>query len=106
MPDDYEILTDHQGRAIRLTSERWSHILDHPEMIGQHERLIDTIANPEIVIATIKDETIHTYHRLYGQTPVTRKHLVVAVKILGDDAFVVTAFFSNRVKRGIQIWPL
>lgn len=25
-------LTDYQGRTIRLTTERWRHILDHPEL--------------------------------------------------------------------------
>jgi hypothetical protein len=30
---------------------------------------------------------------------------MVAVKILEEDAFVVTAFFTDEVKGGKQIWP-
>lgn len=101
---DHEILTDCQGRAVRLTEERWAHILDHPEMIGQRERLIETLAQPDLVIATVKDETVHVYHRLYETTPVTRKFLVVAVKMEVDDAFVLTAYFTSRLKKGKIVW--
>jgi hypothetical protein len=37
--------------------------------------------------------------------PVGSKHLMVAVKILEEDAFVITAFFTGEVKGGEQIWP-
>jgi hypothetical protein len=42
--------------------------------------------------------------RWFERTPVTRKHLMVAVKNLGDDAFVITAFFTNEVRGGVEIW--
>ncbi len=100
----YEILSDYQDRAVRLTDERWAHILDHPEMIGQHERLIETLAQPDIVVATIADETVLAYHRMYEKTPVTRKYLVVVVKMGSDDAFILTAYFTSRLKRGQIVW--
>lgn len=102
---DSELLTDHQGRPIRLTAERWAHILDHPEMVEQRSRLAETLAAPDVVITTVKDETVHAYHRLYERTPVTRKYLVVAVKMEAEDAFVLTAFFTSRLKKGTIIWP-
>ena len=101
---DFEIFTDFQGRPIRLTDERWTHILEHPEMVGQRPRLIETLLTPELVIATAKDETVYTYHRFYETTPVTSKYMIVAVKIVADDAFVVTAFYSSRMKKGKIIW--
>jgi len=73
-------------------------------MIGQRERLIETLAQPDLVIATVKDETVHVYHRLYETTPVTRKFLVVAVKMEEDDAFVLTAYFTSRLKKGKIVW--
>lgn len=105
MPDNFEVLQDHQGVSVRLTSERWTHILDHPEMVGQQDRLAETLASPDIVMATVKDETVHTYHRQYETTPVTRKYMVVVVKMAPGDAFVVTAFYSSRVKKGEVVWP-
>src|SRR5260221_8094755 len=98
MEGDSISLKDHQGRNIRLTSERREHILKHPEMAEQWTRILETLAVPEIVIATRADSNVHAYHKLYPQTPVTRKYLIVIVKLLEDDAFVLTAFFSSSLK--------
>jgi hypothetical protein len=73
-------------------------------MQEQRERLAVTLSSPEIVIVTAKDESVHTYHRFYAETPVTSKYMIVAVKIIDEDAFVVTAFYSSRPKKGKIIW--
>ena len=104
MSDETIILTDHEGRMIRLTEERHEHILRHPEMAEQIDRIHETIAEPQMIVATTADETVHVYHRYYATTPVTSKFLQVAVKILEDDAIVLTAFFSSRQKKGILVW--
>jgi len=98
------IVTDYAGREIRLTAERREHILEHQEMDGQLERILETIQAPESVIASTADDTVQVYQRYYESTPVTSKFLLVAVKTLEGDAFVLTAFFSRREKRGIPIW--
>ena len=98
-------LTDHQGRTIRLTEERQAHILEHPEMRGQEERISEALANPEFVVATPTDSAVHVYGRFYETTPVTSKYLQVVVKLFPDDAFVLTAFYSSRPKRGRTVWP-
>ncbi|MBN2304206.1 MAG: hypothetical protein JXQ72_07010 [Anaerolineae bacterium] len=101
---DAEVLIDYQEREIRLTSERWQHILDHPEMVGQRERLDEVLVEPDIIIATEKDPSVHVYHRWYDSTPVTKKYAVIAVKMLEDDAFVLTAYFTSRVRKGTTVW--
>jgi molybdopterin synthase catalytic subunit len=73
-------------------------------MAGQRERLAETLAAPDMVIATVLDGTVFAYHRLYESTPVTRKYLVVIVKASPEDAFVLTAYFTSRIKRGQMIW--
>ncbi len=105
MSDDSTLtLTDHTGCKIRLTRERRAHILEHPEMSDQFERIVETISMPETVIATNADATVHIYHRFYEMTPVTSKFLQVVVKLLEEDAFVLTAFFSRQMKKGTTIW--
>jgi len=99
-----QTLTDYAERSIRLTDERLDHIREHPEMRDQESRLAETLVAPDTIIASHHDETVHLYHRLYPSTPVTRKHLVVMVKVLAQDAFVITAFFTDREKKGIRIW--
>ena len=104
------LLTDYFGRTIRLTAERQAHILEHPELAEQHDRIAETLADPDSIIETKADSTVHIYHKLYPKTPVTRKYLLVAVKMIDDvagnsvDAFVLTAFFSSRQKKGDIRW--
>jgi hypothetical protein len=43
--------------------------------------------------------------RLYTGTAVGDKHLCVIVKHVGGDACIVTAYLTDRVKRGVMIWP-
>ena len=45
-----KILRDFQGRAIRLTQERLTHILEHPEMAGMEQAIEETLVRPERVI--------------------------------------------------------
>jgi hypothetical protein len=103
--EDTTTFADYEARVIRLTEERRTHILDHPEMADQLDRVAETLAGPDVVVSTSADETVHVYHKRYAQTPVTEKFLLVAVKVLGDDAFMLTAFFSNRQKKGVTLWP-
>jgi hypothetical protein len=103
--EDTLILVDHQGRDIRLTGERRVHIMERPELADQLERIVETLAAPDSVVATPADETVHVYHKHFEGTPVTNKFLLVAVKMLDDDAFILTAFFSSRQKRGVMLWP-
>ena len=100
----FEILPDHEEREIRLTVERWAHIISHVEMIEQRDRVVQTIAEPDTIIATVNDPTVHVYQGFYEKTPVTSKYLLVAVKMLEEDAFIITAFFSAKGKKGDVIW--
>lgn len=73
-------------------------------MEGQIERIKETLEHPESIVVTEADETVHVYQRFYDSTAVTSKYLLVAVKILDQDAFILTAFFSSRPKKGKTIW--
>jgi hypothetical protein len=73
-------------------------------MEEQFERLAKTLAKPEFIVASIIDESVNVYHRYYASTPVTSKYLQVAVKLLPNDAFVLTAFYSSRPKKGVEVW--
>ncbi len=43
-------------------------------------------------------------YRFFADTPVTAKYLAVVVKLLDDDGFIVTAYFTDKVKRGRILW--
>ena len=98
-------IIDYADRMVRLTDERLGHIREHPEMIGQERRIREVLQEPDVVFTSHKDSSVHVYYRHYARAPVGSKHLMVAVKILEEDAFVITAFFTDEVKGGEQLWP-
>ncbi len=99
------VLRDWQGLAIRLTGERLTHILAHPEMAGMERAIAATVAAPESVLESLSDPQARLYYRLYLGTLVGDKHVCVVVKITTDDAFVLTAYLTDKVKKGTLIWP-
>ena len=99
------MLTDYEGRTIRLTDERWEHITEHPEMAGMRQALEETIRTPEFVVQSPGDENARLYYRFYDRTLVGGKHLCAVVMVLDKDAFVVTAYLTDRVMRGTVLWP-
>ena len=104
LPPATKMITDYRGRKIRLTDERWQHAIEHAEMAGQLSRLGWTLRSPDRVLRSRLDTSVHLYYRWFPRTPVTSKHLMVAVKDLDDDAFVITAFFTGEVRGGAEIW--
>ena len=99
------ILSDYQGQFIRLTLERRLHILEHPEMAALDSAIAQTLADPDSVIQSSSDPAVRLYHRYYEATPVGGKYLCVVVKVLPDDAFVITAYLTDSVKKGPALWP-
>jgi hypothetical protein len=100
-----KVLHDFQGLAIRLTDERLSHILEHPEMAEMEAAIEDTLLHPERVVQSFADPEARLYYRFYVGTCVGDKYLCVVVKVKQDDAFVLTAYLTDRIKRGVQLWP-
>ena len=96
---------DYEGRVIRLTDERWAHIEEHPEMVGLRKSVAETLREPGAVIESASDPSARLYYRFYHRTMVGGKHLCVVVKLIDDDAFVVTAYLTDRVKKGTPVWP-
>jgi len=99
------VLRDCQGLAIRLTAERLEHILGHPEMAGMESAIEETLAQPEEVLESLSDPQACLYYRYYVGTMVGDKYVCVVVKIVGQDAFVLTAYLTDKVKKGNRIWP-
>ena len=98
-------LVDTQSRLIRLTDERQEHIeTDHPEMSGQLDRIEDALLGPDRIVRSGTDHDVELFYRHYDTTPVTEKHLCVLVKSSMDDLFIITAYFTNTVKRGEVLW--
>jgi hypothetical protein len=100
-----KLLKDFRGRDVRLTDERLTHILEHPEMAGLESALEKTLQQPALVIQSRTDSTATLNYRYYFGTRVGDKWLCVVVKYGRADAFVLTAYLTDKPKKGEQLWP-
>ena len=96
---------DIHNRQIRLSSERQDHIeVDHPEMSGQIDKIRDTLASPDVIVKSRTDSDVELFYQHYNTTPVTEMYLCVVVKVLASDLFIITAYFTDAIKKGIILW--
>jgi len=92
------------GKVIRLDEDRWKHVLEHPEMENQRFKIKETLVDPDEVRESVYKSSVWLFYRLYTKSPVSEKHLLVAVEVLDGEGFIVTAFFTDKVKKGGLIW--
>ena len=93
------------GHSVRLTDERIAHILEHPEMSGMGPEIERVLTAPQTVCRSRSDDAVRLFYEFYAQTMVGGKWLCVVVKYLPDDAFVVTAYLTDKPKTGETLWP-
>lgn len=98
-------LRDFEGRRFRLTLERERHILEHPEMKAMMPAVEETLQAPEKLVQSLSDPEAQLYYRFYRETAVGEKYLCVTVKVKAENSFVLTAYLTDRVKRGGTLWP-
>ena len=94
-----QIVFSLNGVPIRLTNERWDHIIRrHPEMSRYKDNVLEAITQPDIIqqgdvgtLLAIKKEKV--------------KYLVVVYKDVSNrDGFIITAYFSERLRRRLILW--
>ena len=92
---------------IRLTSERWDHIItSHVDMNNNMDLLVKTIEDPDMILKGVSDELRAV--KFFQQTHLGMKYLMVAYKELSnEEGFIITAYKTSKidkiVKRGV-IW--
>ena len=83
------------GVTIRLTSERWLHIVEHhDDLAGHYHDVLETVSAPDAVYEGDGGEFLAVSRRFEP------RHLVVAYReVPPADGFVITAFFTTRVRQ-------
>ena len=98
-------LQDCFGDQIRLTDERLAHILEHPEMKDMGAEIVRVLREPQLVRLSRSASAVRLFYEFYAQTVVGGKWLCVVVKYAENDAFVVTAYLTDKPKAGEDLWP-
>lgn len=65
----------------------------------------EVIYAPEKVVRSASDSTVELYYSFKRETKVGDEWLCVVVKYAINDAFVVTAYLTDKVKKGEHLWP-
>ncbi|MEK6899290.1 MAG: hypothetical protein AABW79_04300 [Nanoarchaeota archaeon] len=92
----FEVI-DKNGKEVRLTKEQWSKIRKkHPE-VEHGEMIKETLENPTKAIHHSFDETMHKFYKYYKNRQYPEKFLMVLVKYLNGDGFVVTSYFMDEI---------
>jgi hypothetical protein len=95
-----KIVFSKHGVPIRLTEERMGHISRrHPEMRGQEDKILATLAEPDLVQEGDAGTRIALKH--YPSSPLTEKFCAVVYREVSEaDGFVLTAYFCSRYAAG------
>jgi len=97
-------LKDCFGHSVRLTDERLAHILEHAEMKGMAAEIERVLREPQLVRRSRSDAAVRLFYEFYAQTIAGGKWLCVVVKYGENDAFVVTAYLTDKPKAGVDLW--
>ena len=98
------VIIDFKGRKVRLTEERITHFIKRLTKAGLFEKLEEVVADPDFVIESVSDSSATISYRFYHGTKAGNKYLCVVVKYAASDAYVLTAYPSDEVKKGKILW--
>jgi len=91
---------------MHCTDERLLHVLEHPEMQNMSDEIERVLHAPQFVRLSRSDSNVRLFYEFYTQTIVGGKWLCVVAKYVPDDAFVVTAYLTDKPKNGETLWPI
>ena len=87
------------GKKIRLTETQWRHITTiHKEFDEKTiNQMILTLQSPDFILYDVSEEN-YQYYKHFKHTSVREKYLLLVIKILNDAGFVITAFFTRKIR--------
>ncbi len=86
------------GKKIRLTEVQWAHMSSkHPELVSQIDSMMMTVQDPDFIYHSPGEENFH-YLKFFRETPVTEKYLLLIIKHLNREGFIITGFFVSKIK--------
>ncbi len=88
------------GVPIRLTTERWFHIVEnHDDLAGHYDDVLGVVENPDLILRGHHGSLIAIRGAGRGQ------YLAVVYRQLAEaDGFIITAYFTGKVNRKKAVW--
>lgn len=95
-----DIATSVNGVPIRLTDERWSHIVNaRDDIAGYYDDCLRVVEEPDLILAGYRGSLKAV--KGFGRN----RYLVVVYRELSqEDGFIITAYFVSRINRRKTVW--
>ena len=82
-------------KLIRLTVKQWKHIVHrHPEIINKLILIESTLKSFDYI-----KYSEHNTRKYYKYLKEINKYVMVAVKILNGDGFIMTAYLTRKIQK-------
>jgi hypothetical protein len=90
-------VNDKTRRKIKLRKRQWGHITEkHPDMSGKEEEIKRVLEKPDIILPHKFDENAGNYYK-YDKKE--RAYFFVSVRYLNGDGFIITAFYTQHIRK-------
>jgi hypothetical protein len=89
------------GFTVRCTNTYWSFIVSHkhPIMLGRDAEIKIVLADPDEIRRSRKDSNVLLFYR--GDSP---RWMCAVVRRENGEGFLITAYLTDTIKAGEQIW--
>lgn len=90
------------GITIHTTGDYWKTIstIKHPVMVKYTKEVKNTLADPSEIRRSIQDPRVHLYYKNISTINVC----VVADHLNSQEGYIITAYLTDRIKEGEQIY--
>lgn len=90
------------GFRVRVTYAYWKLISDikHPVMAGREEDVRKALEDPDEIRKSKSDENVYLFYRAEREN----RWLCAVSKQTGEDGFLITAYPTDAIKEGVQVW--
>ena len=98
----FDVLTP-LGFRVRVTRRRWNLITTakHPVMAGREGVVKTTLENPEQVRQSRSDPQVLLFYHAEGSS----RWVCAVAKQAANQGFLITAYPTDAIKEGTQVWP-
>ena len=76
-------------------------MLKHPAMRDDEDNVKAALDDPDEIRQSQKDPAVFLFYKATG----TRRWVCAVTKRLGADGFLITAYPTDSIKEGEQVWP-
>ncbi len=71
---------------------------EHPAVANKIEEIKETLRSPISIRKSDYDEEKRFYYRYYKNIKLKEKYLIVIVKYLNGEGFIITSFYIDKIK--------